>query len=763
MIQIDQAFNPETKSVHSFYQSPGIGFYIPLYQRPYSWDIDNIEQLLDDISKGVENMLINEKDEIRFLGTIITVIETNKKSIEPQDPYGLPSSIENVIDGQQRISTISMLASELLFSIKVLRRDLSKTSDFSKHVEEICNNWENKLIEVLSLDLKRGKPNRKPKIIRGNTDAWTKDGSIGKYYQSPVAKYLATAIENIENNVLKPPIVNKTENDKVYTNIKKFRTWIKDTVLVAHIKKSDDFPDANAIIKKFNQENLWDYERDEISDEIEKKEFEDKKSASSRLASLTQIISACHYLLDRCCFTSIQPKNDDWAFDMFQSLNATGTPLTAIETFHPLVVNITNQNEGSYKKSDAHTSFNAVDNLFKDTNTAAQKSKLSNDFLTSFRIAVDGNKLESHFSKQRKWLQDIYIDKCDDYKKKKNLINYLGNYSKYFKNVWIDYDGLNGIFPAIAGTVDAELASLLILLLKDSKHKMSVTILANFYQNILEKKDSGKETFIQSVKIISAFYILWRSAKSNSGLDDVYRDFFKGKEGLVKSHCWLVEGYFKIGDLKKYLAKILKQESIYEKKDWVTKATKKLNYNNSKIITRLGLYIESHDNIPDKDTGLVKQGAKNCNPYLDLEKWTSKDLKTIEHIAPETKTDFWSESLYDEDETYHNIGNLTLLPLDVNVSAGNKSIEEKLVYYKHLGEKDMARRKELSDEAEKKGIKLSDQTIEMLVESNYMSHIDHIIKKRKEIIWDKNFVQNRSKRIANIIYDLVITWFNCDI
>ena len=52
MLDLEKPFNPETKSIHTFYQSPGVGFYIPLYQRPYSWDSDNIAEIIDGISKG---------------------------------------------------------------------------------------------------------------------------------------------------------------------------------------------------------------------------------------------------------------------------------------------------------------------------------------------------------------------------------------------------------------------------------------------------------------------------------------------------------------------------------------------------------------------------------------------------------------------------------------------------------------------------------------------------------------------------------------
>jgi uncharacterized protein with ParB-like and HNH nuclease domain len=113
MINIEKAFVTENRSVFDFFQQPGLGFYIPLYQREYSWDSDNIDQLLEDISKGVSR-LVEEKDEreIRFLGTIITVVESDKNNIQPQDTQALPSRIDKLIDGQQRLSTIAVFAQQ---------------------------------------------------------------------------------------------------------------------------------------------------------------------------------------------------------------------------------------------------------------------------------------------------------------------------------------------------------------------------------------------------------------------------------------------------------------------------------------------------------------------------------------------------------------------------------------------------------------------------------------------------------------------------
>lgn len=307
MINLHREFSLKIQSVYGFNQIPNKGYYIPLCKRPYCWDKENVEQLLNDISKGVVKMLTNEQNEIRFLGTIITVIESNKKNIEPQDPYGLPFSIENVIDGQQRLSTISMLAVELYFALIKLEKSMSKDSGFSSDILEICNKWKGRLIEIFSLDLKRGTPERKPKIIRGSKDAWTKDGDFSKHYKSSLSKYLALAIDNVERGEIKPPQLDKSVDERVYNNSRIIRRWISSVVLKAHDNKSDDYPSAKIILKKFPQEHLWDYDRDALVVDVVKAPHSD----NYKLASLIQLVATCHYLLDRCFFVKIRSNSID--------------------------------------------------------------------------------------------------------------------------------------------------------------------------------------------------------------------------------------------------------------------------------------------------------------------------------------------------------------------------------------------------------------------------------------------------------------------
>jgi len=77
-------------------------FIIPIYQREYKWGKSNIERLIEDI----EEIDINEPNQNHFLNSIVySKIEEN-----PHASY-IGSRVEkyHVIDGQQRLTTISIL------------------------------------------------------------------------------------------------------------------------------------------------------------------------------------------------------------------------------------------------------------------------------------------------------------------------------------------------------------------------------------------------------------------------------------------------------------------------------------------------------------------------------------------------------------------------------------------------------------------------------------------------------------------------------
>ncbi|MGI5136939.1 DUF262 domain-containing protein [Streptomyces sp. CA-106110] len=79
-------------------------FRIPDYQRPYAWDVEQAVQLLSDLEESLDR----SSDEPYFLGSVVLV-----------KTKGVPKA--EVIDGQQRLTTLTILLSVL--------RDLAENSN----------------------------------------------------------------------------------------------------------------------------------------------------------------------------------------------------------------------------------------------------------------------------------------------------------------------------------------------------------------------------------------------------------------------------------------------------------------------------------------------------------------------------------------------------------------------------------------------------------------------------------------------------------
>ncbi len=83
----------DKSSVYSFLDSKNTVYIVPVYQRNYSWKREQCKQLFNDIVKVIET----QKE--HFLGTICFKAESNRKL--------------NIIDGQQRLVTISLFLKAL--------------------------------------------------------------------------------------------------------------------------------------------------------------------------------------------------------------------------------------------------------------------------------------------------------------------------------------------------------------------------------------------------------------------------------------------------------------------------------------------------------------------------------------------------------------------------------------------------------------------------------------------------------------------------
>ena len=696
-MDITNAFQVDSLTVYDFFAQDRVGYNIPYYQRPYSWDTENIDQLMDDICTGLFDLFTHENN-IHFMGTVITVEnETFRKNItDPIQRSALPTRVKNIIDGQQRLSTIALLACCLYEKLSYLDLRLShkknNLEDATKNdLIEATKTYLNQLENLFSYNLQtRGTPTRKPIFIREGEDEWVlDDNEEDNSYKSDVSSFLVNFIWALYQEQNFPEV---SKSNKLFDNINSIKEWLQD-VAEAHIKDDKKFPSSEEIIKNINQEDFWDYPRTEryplINDLIQNKDHD--------ICTLIQLLAFSYYLLKCCCFTSIVPNSELRAFDMFQSLNATGTPLTALETFKPVLVNsITSK----FNKSKLGKHFAKVEDLFSNLSAASSKNQRTDEYLSLFINSYNGNreKISKQFSKQRKWLMDTY-EKLPSLEEQEKFIQKMGDVALYSKQI-IYSDSVdrisNNIFN-IAQQIKVERedynqakaieeATVCLLYLKDAKHKMAHTILSRFFSLVHNHKSSEYlEEFLSSCKAIAAFFTLWRSSLSKKYPDGEYRKL------LQEEISWEDNQIVTAEELKKQLLKILLKNEIGDEESWISKATQNLRYSTSQSVCKFVLYITAENTIPDPDQpGLMQEGREgSTKQYLIPKKWSkSMELATIEHIAPqEGKGQGWDIDLYKEDDSYNKIGNLTLLPGKVNTSASNKGWIEKYIYYSYLAEK----------------------------------------------------------------------------
>jgi hypothetical protein len=379
-------------------------------------------------------------------------------------------------------------------------------------------------------------------------------------------------------------------------------------------------------------------------------------------------------------------------------------------------------------------------------------------------LAHDGHQLSTQFSVQRGYLNKRFQN-CLGPKEREEFVRQMGDLAEYWVEV-LNFEPNHNL--AIKGLEDIEAnlkaeAGLCILFLRDSGHKMATTILSRFYSRVCREgtKEAATE-FAEAAKTVAAFYSLWRAAKPNTGLDDVYRKLMKvgdGQKQIAPMSASMSGGYPTVGQLRKYLLTALGDYAVCDY--WLPHAIQNLKFDLARPVCKFALIVSTHDTIKDPETpGLVKIGNKGVSPCLDPRYWVSADLKTLEHIAPVKGKLEWPSDLYESTERFQSVGNLVLLPGDLNSALGNNNWQIKHLYYRYLAETDVAVVTALETEASEQGLILQRHTIDLLTNASYKRQIEPLVTVGSNGIWNQDIVDRRAKRIATILWTRMTDWLS---
>lgn len=781
-------FNAQPISTWQLFVGQGVGFYIPGYQREYSWDSSNIDRLFEDFGHGLQMLqMSSKKDAVTFIGALIVIHDTKYETVEPSIKGQLPGKVLLLIDGQQRISTILMIHSILHEQLAVMLRQLRRLDPDMPEESQWLANQITVALEDLRIsyeeDMRYGDDGYRwyPRIIRAYDDTWSRE-SVRANYSSPIAAFLhgyARFARNDGKSEYSHAVDQLTDPERhtiILKNSAGIRDWIRK---LAKGAAEIELPALDVIVNdaEFQESLLSEPFPEAVRTRVLAilADSSGSDSAGSTFLGLARLLIFNRYLLTRVAVTLVTANNEDYAFDMFEALNTTGTPLTAFETFRPRV--ILAENLIGYERSPSREHMKTIEEYVEVFTEADKKQKATDRLLVPFALAESGFKLSKRLREQRSYLRQRY-DELKLIEEKRAFIEHMAHTSVFIKHYWPESSDEPSRLSELSLS-DPDITCLCMEILRSSKHEITIAPLVRFFAQY--QKSSGLDRLKSlreleaAIKAVTAFWVLWRCVRrSTGGIDSRYRELMErgnqklGIKPLARrdtSKPTTTPGYTyspspNSQNLIEVLRDVLASRSpgIATKSDWIQNAKDMPFYDTTipTAITRLVLLAANHDTVPSEvEPGLVLPARNGTMPLMSIQHW--RLYSTIEHIAPvDRNAKGWDSRLYEDRDLIHQIGNLTLLPQVENSVVGNRPWRHKQYFYAILAARTQPELNARINDAKSVGLNLKLSTQELLKISQCLPQVGAIAQYSQD--WNAEFIKKRSEQILDIAWTRIAAW-----
>lgn len=764
-ININNIFNAKSVDLEQLYSKTGSGFFIPIYQRQYTWNTKHIDRMLDDVFSCIHRIKEDENS-LTFIGTIITVADKQGVAKDKDGTTELPSEVNQVIDGQQRLTSyllIMMAYHSILFDVEESYKD-DVEADLSKAMRRWVDSKINSLKAVLNncCAIYSGETGDKgkgynyyPKLIRAGEDA---DGDITSdywscyeedaHYTSPFATFNKHFSDHFVSKVKggEKFVPIGSGDDTVVQNFKHSRKLFEsalqsDELFPTHLLASDKI-----LLGRFLNENI------ELSEDITQNDYD-------KAAQILRVIMLGNFLFKRVVATHVDVSDDNYAFDMFEALNTTGEPLTAFETFKPKVVEYCRATHGptGYSRSLEAAQVRTIEKTLNIHSKAEDKHKKTTALLQAFRLAYSGSSLGGHLSEQRLFLNNAF----EEAESKLEFVQLLSSTWSFISEIWDSktpdlLSNIEGLPSAqvlsLASHPKLKQANFCIKALKAANHRIVCGLFSDFY-NQFRASQYQYDTLDELISIVLAttrFFVRYRAFTSNTdGIDSMYRQILSSgiRENSVPSRS--VDSIKQLFDMK------LAEKGRNNKEEWTHVVKTQDLYKNRKDLSKLMLLLSFESSSHDSSKpGHLCDGANSLGTYLDIAVWD--EFHTVEHVWPQNpeNTKDWCSDL-DSALHLHSLGNLSILPPSENSILGNKGWDKKKIVFDILSEPSLDGREAMSQQAHKNGILTANQVAILVQRSKLHPHIDAIAH---SVEWNRSYVEARALNLLERVWEQTELW-----
>lgn len=689
-------------TLRDFLTPSGGGFYIPLYQRPYQWNSSDVSRLIDDIVHGITRFENNRSS--TFIGTFITV--DNPSDLFPPATVRLSRAIQ-IIDGQQRIATLLCMFGELRRAIRLASRQL--TGDDHAIFGPLSNIHIEALEKPLFLTITDASDSSLPRMIRGGADSWT---LVDSAYTSEIGKYLVAY--DLQQD--RPGTTGNRIFDRAITRL--YRTFGADHLFDGAIEGLNN-DDRKTLLGLDNSTDI----------------------DCHRCKRLQELLIFSNFLQNQVHAISVEADEPNSAYTVFESLNSTGLPLTAFETFVPLVVSATG-GQSQYVDSWEKSQIDRCNRVFRGWRPSQVNDRTAK-VMIAFALSDAGKKIGNQLYDQRSHLR-TYLTLPN--RKRRVFLKGLSSTARYLNELWYKDNPL---------PMSSECTKVALRMLVDSGHTIPQALLIRGYEEFMEQ---DAELFYRLIRVVADFWLLWRLSRFNTNnVDNHHRSLMAGFEiqdqniigPYCRQPCRFAGRSPHPDNVAANLRWILRYKGgITDQETWVNKVTNlshgggKGRYKHLVKYALLGAY---HDAVPDQ-TNFIRPGTPRSSDTLTLS-WYNAGL-TLEHIAPRNR-DVNDRSYQDDlylERRVHKLGNLTLLPEEENNNLRNLNWTTKREYFSVFSERDVERRRELIAK-----FNLQESTMQLL-RNDFVPFCTDLAQCGSER-WTAFDVGRRGKSLARMIWD----------
>ena len=660
--------------------------------------------------------------------------------MSPRVNTALPSQVLHVVDGQQRLATMLFMLGQVRF---LVLRSIQAVENLPRST---VVGWIGANLKNLDADLKSclwvkhasasGAFQFLPRLIRQDADVWG-DCETNAKYNSDVAFYLHDLAQHeIDGEALRPYTKRphlQLVIDSIDDHLDRVVEGTEEGSILKDVSFISDLSTLNRLLPKVQADAP-----------IKPAEVALDLLKAIRIAVFGQ------FLLNQVFLIDVRALDEDTAFSLFEPLNTTGQPLTPVETLRPLAVTA----EGgldTYSGSRSDIAFQRVSRYVPDELQATERSKRVSSLLTSFALGQDGKKLEHDMLEQRRYLRTAY-DKATDLEAKRVFVEGIADTATFLSDVWEDAES-----PLITGGSPADRLTLEVL--KGSRHLIVVPLLVRYFERAeqLETLEAA-EDFRTVARAALAFWTIWRSSRTTTGgIDGIHRGLIKSGwpatslPPLARSTT-AVSAMPEPGEIKAAFRSLLESKlAVADEDSWSLRVNSQQLYETARVLAKYILLCAHDDAVHDSSTpGHAVRGATGSWPILSLEVWRAH--YSVEHIAPQNRrsTDLsYASDLYDEGDI-NRLGNLTLLPADLNGLLGRRPWPFKREVFQMVSMTDKDQRIAALKEGDLYGLGAKSKAL--LESADFMPFCKFVATHQADVI-DREYISERGKRLAALAWE----------